>query len=134
MYWRFLANFAVGFGVLQLLLGGSDAYVNILGLLGLSIEAVLPIPQILTIKQQQSVEGFRPSLLLAWIGGDISKLSFFALSSSNGSGSVAPQFIICGSLQALFDLFIGIQYFMYSTGRWKPSQRRASMSLQPRTD
>lgn len=133
-YWRFLGQFALAFGVLQLILGWSETYVSALGFLGLAIEAVLPIPQILTIAQRQSVDGFRPTLLLAWLGGDVSKLSFFFMSSRNGSGSVAPQFIVCGCFQAMLDVYIGIQYFMYSTGRWKPTARRASISLVPRSD
>lgn len=133
-YWNFLIRLTGLLGVLQLMVGRWSWYVEIIGLAGLMIEAVLPLPQIYTIYTRQSVDGFRISLLVSWLGGDISKLIYLSTTSN-----VAPQFIVCAAIQACFDSFIAFQYFMYTTGRWTPSsqatvkvnrQRAQSIKLQ----
>ncbi|CAN6608973.1 hypothetical protein TRVA0_004S00474 [Trichomonascus vanleenenianus] len=133
-YWSFLIRLCVYLAVFQLLLGTWSFYIEGLGLVGLLIEAILPLPQIITIATRGSVEGFRPSLLVSWLGGDISKLAYLY-----SSDKIAPQFIICTILQGLLDLFIGFQYYMYTTNRWKGTpqasvkvsrQRAQSLKLQ----
>lgn len=124
MYWKFLARFSLCLAVLQIIAGTSITYVEAIGFVGLVIEAVLPMPQILTNAARGSVDGFRPSLLLSWIAGDLAKLWFFAFSRSNGSDSIAPQFVLCAVVQGILDLFVGVQYYMYSTGRWQGTNKQ----------
>jgi presenilin-like A22 family membrane protease len=55
----FLAQIAVALGVLQLLLGRKEWYIDIIGYLAVGTEAMLPVPQVLTNYRRKSVEGFR---------------------------------------------------------------------------
>lgn len=133
-YWKFLARFSACLAVLQLVIGKNLTYVELVGFVGLVIEAFLPMPQILTNAARGSVEGFRPSLLLSWIGGDLAKLWFFAFSRSNGSDGIALQFIICAVVQGVLDLFVGVQYYMYSSGRWKGSSSQQIAASRQRAN
>lgn len=94
---------------LQLLLGWSWVYIQTLGFVGLLIEAVLPVPQIMTNFAMGSVQGFRLSLVASWLAGDVSKLTYFAYATDE----LAIQFVVCGVVRLLLDLFVGIQYVVY---------------------
>lgn len=131
-YWHFLLRLSVVLGILQLIMGNNETYIGLIGLVGLLIEAILPLPQILTNASRGSVEGFRPSLLVSWIGGDAAKLFFFTYSRQSGSDSIAPQFVICAIVQGLLDLFIGLQFYMYSTGKWQANQETKLVTSRQR--
>lgn len=118
-YWIFITRFSLALGLLQLGLGWWSPYVESLGLIGPLIEAVLPLPQILTIRSRESVDGFRISLLVSWIGGDIMKLWYLC----SGSADVALQMVICAFIQSMLDAYIGFQYYMYTTGKWKSTKQ-----------
>ncbi|ODQ66892.1 hypothetical protein NADFUDRAFT_14741, partial [Nadsonia fulvescens var. elongata DSM 6958] len=108
-YWHFLLRFTAILAGLHFLLGTNEKYIAIIGFTGLLIESTLPIPQILTIRRHQSVDGFRISLLASWLGGDISKLAYFM----KGGSDIAPQFIICGLVQTSFDIIVALHYVYY---------------------
>lgn len=110
VYWQFLFLLSVALFLLHLVLGTwCWTYIQLLGLVGLMIEAVLPVPQILTNIELQSVQGFRLSLMASWLAGDVSKLTYFRYGTEN----LAPQFVICTVLRLGLDLFVGVQYVFY---------------------
>ena len=110
-YWQFLALFTLGLFVLHFLLAWSWYYIQLLGFLGLLIEAVLPLPQILTNAELQSVQGFRLSLMASWLAGDLSKLTYFKYGAGEG---LAFQFVVCTLIRLALDLFVGLQFLFYS--------------------
>ena len=101
--------------VLQLLLGPlPDVYVvysSLLGYIGLSVEAMLPLPQILANFQLRACKGFRLSVLGSWLIGDAMKMFWFFTSTTE----IPWAFKICGIFQAACDSFLGFQYFLYET-------------------
>ena len=116
-YWNFIMAFSTGLFALHVFLQPSltnaQFYTSMLGALGLGIEAVLPIPQILTNYSSQSCRGFRLSVLANWLFGDAMKMAFFFLSPP---GKVPWAFKACGVFQACCDLGLGVQYWMYGEG------------------
>ena len=116
-YWQFLLAFTAGLLTLHLLLapqpGRYTAYTTLLGTLGLTIEAALPLPQLRANHVSQSCRGFRVSVLANWIFGDAMKMGFFFLSDSS---KVPWAFKLCGCFQALCDVGLGVQYWMYGEG------------------
>ncbi|KAF2140201.1 uncharacterized protein K452DRAFT_230986 [Aplosporella prunicola CBS 121167] len=120
-YWVFLAYFTGGLFVLHILISPTSsfpAYTNMLGYLGLAIEATLPLPQIMTNQRSRSTKGFRPSVLLNWLVGDVFKMAFFFLS---GDGEVPWAFKFCGLLQACCDAYLGVQWWMFGNGPLEPT-------------
>lgn len=117
-YWQFLMLFTLGLAVLQILIAPSPAnalaYTTLLGTLGLTIEALLPIPQLHTNWRAQSCEGFRVSVLINWLVGDALKLSFFFMSDD---GKVPWAFKLCAIFQAVCDAGLGLQYYTYGNGQ-----------------
>lgn len=78
--------------------------------MGLAIEAILPIPQILANHRAQSCKGFRVSVLANWLLGDAMKMGFFFLAEE---GKIPWAFKLCGIFQAACDVGLGIQYWMF---------------------
>lgn len=89
-----------------------DAYSNLIGITGLSVEATLPLPQILLNWQSRSSKGIRLSVLASWLGGDAMKMFWFFTAESE----IPWAFKICGMFQACCDCFLGVQYLMYGDG------------------
>ncbi|KAF1991161.1 hypothetical protein K402DRAFT_459893 [Aulographum hederae CBS 113979] len=115
-YWTFLGGLFVTLLFLQLLLGPTylyESYYNLLGTVALTIEATLPLPQILANQRRKSCKGFRFSVLINWLIGDAFKLVFFFL---KGEDSVPWAFKLCGLFQATCDAYLGIQYAMWGNG------------------
>jgi len=83
-----------------------------LGYLGLSVEAVLPLPQILTNQRRKSCRGFRVSVLAMWLMGDVMKMSYFFLSKE----SIPWAFRCCGVFQFGCDVYLGVQYLAFGNG------------------
>ncbi|BFZ53286.1 hypothetical protein PYCC9005_000309 [Savitreella phatthalungensis] len=108
-YWRFLAQFLAALCILQVLLGVHPFYVTLLGMVGLTIEATLPIPQFLQNMRTRSVDGVRLTMIGSWVFGDISKLFFFYL----GSSTVSWQFKACAFVQMCFDFAIATQFYLW---------------------
>ncbi|KAK3633008.1 hypothetical protein LTR22_020326 [Elasticomyces elasticus] len=111
-YWKFLAYYTAILAVLQCLIGTSPSYIAIQGYVALGVEAVLPIPQILENRRIRSCKGFRLSVLVNWLIGDVFKMTYFFLSA----GAIPWAFKLCGLFQAGCDSYLGIQYWMYGDG------------------
>ena len=111
-YWQFLGYYAATLLLLQYLLGSMEGYVAIQGYVALGIEAILPIPQILQNQRSKSCKGFRLSVLINWLIGDVFKMTYFFLSE----GGIPWAFKLCGLFQAGCDCFLGVQYWMYGDG------------------
>ena len=111
-YWHFLAYYSAALLVLQALIGTNAAYVALQGYVALSVEAILPIPQILQNQRSRSCKGFRFSVLVNWLVGDAFKMTYFFLS---GDG-VPWAFKLCGLFQACCDCYLGVQYWMFGEG------------------
>lgn len=97
--------------MLQLLIGHSPTYVAVVGVIALGIEAILPIPQFVSHFRLKSVDGFRPSVLIAWLLGDIFKCSYFFF----GNANVQWQFKFCAIVQTTFDVGIAMQFLFYGS-------------------
>lgn len=87
-------------------------YATTVGIVGLSVEATLPIPQILANHQSRSCKGFRLSVLASWLIGDAMKIFWFFTATSE----IPWAFKICGIFQASCDALLGVQYYMYGDG------------------
>ena len=108
-YWQFLASFTLVLVLLQVLMGSHDAYIQLQGYVALSIEALVPIPQIIKNQRNRSCKGFRISVLINWLVGDFFKMSYFFLSEAN----VPLAFKLCGFFQTICDVYLGLQFWMY---------------------
>lgn len=111
-YWQFLGYYAITLVVLQIMFGTLPFYVSALGSFALSVEAVLPLPQIYSNHVNRSCKGFRLSVLINWLVGDVLKMSFFFLSKS----PIPWEFKACGLFQAACDMYLGIQYAQFGEG------------------
>jgi len=116
-YWQFLLLFTLSLLTFQALLGPTPTtsltYTTLLGILGLTIEATLPLPQMLANYTSQSCKGFRVSVLANWLFGDAMKMGFFFLSDG---GKVPWAFKACGCFQAACDVALGVQWWVYGDG------------------
>jgi solute carrier family 66, member 2 len=116
-YWQFLLLLFLLCATLHALLSPipamAKAYTTLLGALGLSIEAMLPLPQLHVNYVAQSCKGFRLSVLVNWLLGDAMKMCFFFLSADD---RVPWPFKACGIFQAVCDVCLGLQYWMYGNG------------------
>lgn len=111
-YWTLLAYYVAALLILQLLFGIAPWFVELQGFVALGIEATLPLPQILSNQRNKSCKGFRFSVLVNWLIGDVFKMSFFFLSES----MIPWSFKLCGLFQAACDAYLGVQYWMYGEG------------------
>lgn len=110
-YWEFLAYFFVITAILQLFFGSSEFFVGLLGYCALGVEAGLPIPQVLANQKARSCKGFRLSVLVSWLIGDIMKTVFFY-----SSDHVGMQFRLCAGIQFALDAYLGFQFWMFGNG------------------
>lgn len=111
-YWQFLGYFTLALAALQVLLGSHDLYTQVQGYVALSIEAVLPTPQIIQNHRGRSCRGFRPSVLINWLVGDTFKMAYFYYSD----GDVPLAFKLCALFQTACDIYLGVQFWMYGDG------------------
>lgn len=125
----FLAYFVAGLSFVHIFLtpiSQSEAYINLLGYIGLAVEAILPLPQIFANQRSRSCKGFRVSVLAAWIIGDTMKMSYFFFSQD-----IIPwAFKLCGMFQCVCDFYLGAQYGMFTmaSSRVAGSSREGSES------
>lgn len=106
-YVLFLVILAVFLGVLQLLLGGLQTYIWLLGMFALGLESTLPVPQAVENQRRKSLSGFRVSVLLGWLIGDVYKTVYFLINKS------PVQFIIAGFFALSVDLVICAQLHFF---------------------
>lgn len=115
-YWQFLLYLFIILTALELILapftGLYAMYSVLLGYIGLSVEATLPLPQIFSNMRSRSCKGFRVSVLASWLAGDAMKMFWFFTSTTQ----IPWAFKLCGIFQAGCDTFLGIQYLMYGGG------------------
>ncbi|KAJ6110386.1 hypothetical protein N7486_002621 [Penicillium sp. IBT 16267x] len=110
-YWMFLSYFVAVLFVLHLTpISDSASYINLLGYIGLAVEAILPIPQILANHRSGSCKGFRVSVLASWLLGDVMKMSFFFCSKE----TIPWAFKLCAMFQCVCDCYLGLQYWMFT--------------------
>ncbi|KAF2201029.1 hypothetical protein GQ43DRAFT_481036 [Delitschia confertaspora ATCC 74209] len=117
-YWSFLALFFSTLLVLHIVLSPTTlfpAYTSLLGTLALSIEAVLPLPQLWTNYTRRNCRGFRVSVIFNWVLGDVFKMWFF-FASGSGEGGVPWAFKACGVFQACCDAGLAGQWWWYGDG------------------
>lgn len=118
-YWQFLLWLFIILTALELILAPFGTiyarYSVLLGYIGLSVEATLPLPQILANARSRSCKGFRVSVLASWLAGDAMKMFWFFTSTTE----IPWAFKLCGIFQACCDAFLGIQYLMYGSGEGK---------------
>ena len=88
----------------------SRFYISLLGYIGLAVEAILPIPQILANHQSGSCKGFRFSVIAAWILGDTMKMSYFF----NSTETIPWAFKLCGIFQCVCDFYLGFQFYFFT--------------------
>lgn len=106
-YLYFLGFYVALQGVLYLIFGSSTTFIATLGYLALGMESTLPIPQLVANYRRKSLAGFRPSVLVGWLGGDSFKLLYFLLKQS------PAQFTTCAVFQLSIDLCILAQSYLY---------------------
>lgn len=115
-YWQFLLYLFISLVALELLISPIPTlyalYSAGLGAIGLSVEATLPLPQILSNYKSRSCKGFRVSVIANWIAGDIMKMFWFFTATSE----IPWTFKLCGIFQMCCDLLLGGQYFVYGDG------------------
>lgn len=118
-YWQFLLWLFIVLTALELALapfrGLYSSYSSLLGIIGLSVEATLPLPQIFANARSRSCKGFRVSVLASWLAGDAMKMFWFFTSVTE----IPWAFKLCGMFQAGCDAFLGVQYLMYGSGEGK---------------
>lgn len=114
-YWIFLAYLTATLFFIHAFLrpiARSETYINLLGYVGLAVEATLAIPQILKNQRARSCKGFRLSVLASWLLGDAMKMSYFFF----GADAVPLAFRMCGIFQCLSDCYLGLQYWAFGNG------------------
>lgn len=118
-YWQTLLWLFIILTALELALapfrGLYASYSVMLGYIGLSVEATLPLPQIFSNARSRSCKGFRFSVLASWLAGDAMKMFWFFTSTTE----IPWAFKMCGIFQAFCDMFLGVQYMMYGSGEGK---------------
>lgn len=108
-YWRFLLGMTVSVVSLSAFFRDNYLFSTIIGALSFLIESLLPLPQILLIQRMQSVRNFKSILLLSWLGGDFTKISYLIFGAEN----VSNIFICAAVFQMSLNLIITWQFFHY---------------------
>jgi hypothetical protein len=112
-YWHFLLYLFITLLVLELILSPMyvlyKPYSELVGYIGLSVEATLPLPQIFANARSRSTKGFRLSVLASWLGGDLMKMFWFFTATTE----IPLAFKMCGIFQMFCDIFLGAQYFVF---------------------
>ncbi|MEE6499953.1 hypothetical protein FKM82_003653 [Ascaphus truei] len=86
----------------------SYAFVEGIGLLALSAEAMLGVPQLLQNFQNSSTRGMSVKMVLLWTAGDCFKTGYFIIKET------PAQFWLCGVLQICIDVAILLQVVKYN--------------------
>lgn len=108
-FWQFLLSFSAVAIFISTLLKHILIYQKLVGFLGLFVESLLPLPQILLIYRMKSIKNFKYVLILSWLGGDLTKIGYLIF----GTDQVPSIFIMTAIFQTSLDLFIAGQYFYY---------------------
>lgn len=116
-YAYFLILFSLAVGFLSHVIGYDNAfYVEILGIVSASVEAVICIPQIITNCRTRSTASLSTVMIYIWVIGDSVKTFYFLKTQ-------APlQLICCGAFQLTTDLIIFFQILYYGKGDKEASE------------
>lgn len=108
-YWKFLTRFTLIMSILTFCFIDYLKFGEALGTIGLFIESLLPLPQILLLNQLKTIQGFKLLLLLSWLGGDFTKISYLIFGAKNISGI----FLFFALFQMSLDFYIAFQFIYY---------------------
>ncbi|TYJ56436.1 hypothetical protein B9479_002839 [Cryptococcus floricola] len=100
-YLEFLAGMIVVLGILQVILGRWMWYIDTIGLIALTIESTLPIPQFISNYRNKSCYGFRESALAGWIFGDSFKTVYFFLRGNPIQFKITAIMLVCWDFAVL---------------------------------
>jgi hypothetical protein len=129
-YWQFVIYLLAGLVTCELLLSHFPSvypvYSAAIGYIGLSVEAILPVPQILTNARAGCIKGFRLSILASWLAGDAMKMTWFFTATT----PIPWPFKICGIFQGLCDCTLGLQYLKYGSGDAVVKDHATELSIQ----
>lgn len=108
-YWKFLIGFIVVLTLIQIIFVGNEYLGICFGTVSFMVESSLPLPQVLLFQRLKSVENFKTILLLSWLGGDVTKISYLFF----GTDNVGVIFIFAAFFQMSLNLVITYQFFYY---------------------
>ena len=106
-YIEFISTFTLIVGLLMYFLINNTIFVDVIGYISLTTEAILASPQIIKNFQNKSTVGLSKKMVFLWTAGDIFKTCYFIAKHT------PSQFLICGACQISIDLFIAFQIFLY---------------------
>ncbi|KAI8067875.1 hypothetical protein BC940DRAFT_300661 [Gongronella butleri] len=108
-YFNFLLAFTTVVSLLYVFMHQWASFVEIIGIVSLSVESTLPIPQCLSHFRHRSTQGFSRLVLATWFLGDTFKVFYYIFTG-------APlQFIVCGCFQLSVDFVIVFQCIWFSS-------------------
>eukprot|EP01113_Clastostelium_recurvatum_P000027 TRINITY_DN10011_c0_g1_i1.p1 TRINITY_DN10011_c0_g1~~TRINITY_DN10011_c0_g1_i1.p1 ORF type:complete len:244 (-),score=40.54 TRINITY_DN10011_c0_g1_i1:3-734(-) len=106
-YITFIALFTAAWGLLTFMFVYNAFYVELLGTLSLTLEAMLGVPQAYKNFKSKSTEGLSLILIGIWFLGDGFKTVYFLIKGA------PTQFLMCGIVQLVVDSIILVQMSMY---------------------
>ncbi|KAI1301244.1 hypothetical protein HDE_03144 [Halotydeus destructor] len=107
------AAFTVAMGILMYIFMDVPFFVESVGYLSLSTEALLASPQLVKNFKSKSTSGLNKNMVLMWTIGDLFKTAYFIVNQ------VPAQFWLCGITQVTIDLLILGQVALYKSARYK---------------
>ncbi|ODV85304.1 hypothetical protein CANARDRAFT_190760, partial [[Candida] arabinofermentans NRRL YB-2248] len=108
-YWIFLLGYLIVTSLIQFTFNGYEHLGIIFGSTSFLLESLLPLPQIMLFLRLQTVENFKTILLLSWLGGDLTKISYLLY----GTDNVGTIFVIAALFQMNLNLIIAYLFFYY---------------------
>jgi len=106
------------FGVLTFIFLNDQIYMEFIGYISVMIEACLGFPQLFANWKNKSTAGLSMELILLWFTGACGKTLFFILNNQ------PVQFIICGFIQLINDVWILFQMYTYRGDGYLEMRRR----------
>ncbi|KAG7930608.1 uncharacterized protein OGAPODRAFT_94376 [Ogataea polymorpha] len=108
-YMQFLGGLVLSLTAVQLVFGRTEWLGLVFGSCSFLIESTLPLPQILLFQRSRTVENFKTILLLSWLGGDLTKISYLVY----GTDNVGFIFVAAAVFQMSLNLVITYQFFYF---------------------
>lgn len=108
-FWKFLLGFVIFLTVIQLIFHGNEYLGITFGTISFLVESSLPLPQIILFQRLKHVENFKVILLLSWLGGDVTKISYLFY----GTDNIDIIFILAAFFQMSLNFVITYQFFYY---------------------
>ncbi|KAG7692788.1 hypothetical protein KL929_004270 [Ogataea haglerorum] len=108
-YMQFFGGLVLSLTTVQLVFGRTEWLGLVFASCSFLIESTLPLPQILLFQRLRTVENFKTILLLSWLGGDLTKISYLMY----GTDNVGVIFVVAAIFQMSLNLVITYQFFYY---------------------